>query len=336
MSSTSRFGGPSFWFHFLVVPVLLVGIQTTAARGQGLLDLFSPRVSKVDEELVSGSASEQSKVVLIQIHGVIMSSSRGALVDRTANPERLRWQVEKASSDPGVKGVIVEINSPGGEVTASDVMYDQLNALKVDHKRVVALLGSVAASGGYYVAAAADRIVAHPTTITGSLGVLMHAPHVVGLFEKLGLKVTVLKSARTPMKDIFSPTREMTPEEQKLIQSMLDKMYDRFVSIIAKGRKMTEAKVRELADGRIYLGPEAKDNGLVDSIGYRQDAFDQVLKLAGIKSAKLVRYKKPVNLMESLSGVENRLGGLLGVTHDPELLLDLAVPRFMYLAPLGH
>ncbi|MBI4858822.1 MAG: signal peptide peptidase SppA [Candidatus Riflebacteria bacterium] len=301
---------------------------------QGLLDLLGAKQPAVEEVVVSGPATEQNKVLLVQIKGLIMGQVEGVVVERPGSPERLRWQLEKAIKDTWVKGLLVEIESPGGEVTASDVMYHALKDSRSYHKRVVALLGSVAASGGYYVAAGADQIVAHPTTITGSIGVLMHAMNVTSLLDKLGMKVAAIKSVSTPLKDMMSPLREMTPEERKLLEGVIDELYDRFVGIVADSRKLTREQAKKVADGRIFTARQALELKLIDEIGYRDDAFKAVLKLAGLKSAKLVRYKKPGSLFEALSGVSGLMQQVSGLL-EPGGMASLGFPKVMYLAPVG-
>lgn len=313
--------------------VVLLGAMAAPAQPQGLFDLFAGKPSRVEEELVSGLPGEQYKVLLINLTGIITSTTDTALA-RTATPDRLRWQLERAEKDPWIRAIVVEINSPGGEVTASDVMYRQLKRIR-GHKKVVALMGDIAASGGYYVAAGAERILAHPTTITGSIGVIMHSANLQGLMEKLGVKPVIIKSTTTPMKDILSPTREMTPEEKKLLEGILDDMYARFTSIVAENRKLGPEQVKTVADGRIYTAGQALKLRLIDEIGYREDAVAAAMKLASMKSAKVIRYKKPVNFLEALGGAENLFRNTLGIIQDPGMVMELGLPRFMYLVPMG-
>lgn len=311
--------------------LVLVLLLATTVRAQGLFDLFAPKPSKVEEELVSGEATEQQKILLVHVNGLISSSVETPLA-KAATPDRLRWQLERAEKDPWVRAIVVEINSPGGEVTASDVMYRMLRAISAK-KKVVALLGDVAASGGYYIAAAAEKIVAHPTTITGSIGVIMHSANFSGLMEKIGVKPVIVKSTTTPMKDILSPTREMTAEEKKLLEDILDEMYERFAGVVGTSRKLKPDEVKRVADGRIYTAGQALKAKLVDEVGYREDALKLAMKLASMKSGKLVRYKKPVNFLEALGGAENLFQGALGAVQDPRLLMELGRPRFMYMLP---
>jgi protease-4 len=321
--------------HRSLAALALIAALHAPAPAQGFLDIFAPKVTKVEEEVVSGDAAAQHKILLIHINGIITSSTDGGLAPRMATPDRLRWQLEKAAKDPWVRGIILEINSPGGEVTASDVMYRLVKEMRAS-KKVVALMGDIAASGGYYIAAGAERILAHPTTITGSIGVIMHGANMSGLLEKLGVKLVTIKSTTTPMKDILSPAREMTPEEKKLLEDILDDMYARFASVVGDSRKLKPEQVRQLADGRIYTASQALKNGLIDEIGYREDAVKAVTKLAKMPSAKLIRYKKPVNFLEALGGVENMFQNISGWLSEPTTLLEQALPKFMYLVPLGH
>ena len=192
------------------------------------------------------------------------------------------------------------MNSPGGGITDCDRIHHEILELKKARPalRFVSLIRDVAASGGYYVSAPCDRIIAHPTTITGSIGVIMSFMNLEGLFEKIGYREVVIKSAEH--KDIGSMGRPMTDKERELLQSMLNEMYDRFVQIVADGRKMDVLKVRELADGRIYTGSQAKANGLVDELGYFDQAVDAAMKLAGVSDANVVEYQKPFTLQDLL------------------------------------
>jgi protease-4 len=188
-----------------------------------------------------------------------------------------------------VKAIILRIDSPGGGVGPSQEIHREILKVK-SKKKVVTSMGSVAASGGYYIACASDLIVANPGTITGSIGVLMEFTNIEELFKKIGIKGVVLKSGEH--KDIGSPFREMTPEEKKIIQGVIDNVHQQFIMAVAKGRKLDQAKVVEIADGRILTGEQAKQLGLVDQIGNLQDAIDIVAKMVGIEGKPNVLYPK--------------------------------------------
>ena len=188
--------------------------------------------------------------------------------------------------------MVLRINSPGGTVTASDILYHEITRFKERRKvPVVASILDVGASGGYYVALAADRIFAHPTTVTGSIGVLMLTVNASGLLEKVGVSASYVTSG--PFKDMGSPFRALRPEERALFQDLIDGFYGRFVSIVARSRKLDEARVRSFADGRVYAAGEALSLGLIDQIGYLEDAIAAARGAAGLTEARVVTYHRP-------------------------------------------
>jgi protease-4 len=206
-------------------------------------------------------------------------------------------QVEEFSRDEGIKAVVVRIDSPGGGVTPSQEIYDSLVELKTK-KKIVVSMGSVAASGGYLIACAADKIVANPGTITGSISAIMHFANAEELLKKIGLKSSTVKSGK--FKDIGSPTRPMTPEEKALIQALVDDTYDQLLDVIARDRKIPKEALRKIADGRIFTGRQARKLGLVDDLGGMDYAVRLAGKISGIKGKPEVAYptKKKSNLWE--------------------------------------
>jgi len=188
-----------------------------------------------------------------------------------------------------IKGVVVRINSPGGGVVPTQEIYEEIGKLK-KKKPVFASLGGMATSGGYYIASACHQIVANPGTLTGSIGVIIQLANVEGLMQKLGLEGYNVKSG--PYKDIGSSLRPLSPEGRAILQSVVDSVHGQFVRAVASGRSMEVSKVRELADGRIYSGEQAKELGLVDSLGNMDDAIDLVSKRAGIEGVPQVIYSR--------------------------------------------
>jgi len=217
------------------------------------------------------------KIAIVEIKGVITQSSR------------IIEELNQYEEDEGVKAIILRIDSPGGGVGPAQEIHREILKVK-SKKKVVTSMGSVAASGGYYIACASDLIVANPGTITGSIGVIMEFTNIEELFKKIGIKGVVLKSGEH--KDIGSPFREMTPEEKKIIQEVIDNVHQQFVQAVAKGRKMDQEKVMQIADGRILTGEQAKQIGLVDQIGNLQDTIDIVAKMAGIEGKPNILYPK--------------------------------------------
>ncbi len=212
------------------------------------------------------SFSLRDKIGIVRVEGVI------------ADSREITEQLDEFGEDNSIAAVVLRIDSPGGGVAASQEIYDAIIELK-KKKKVVASMGSVAASGGLLVACAADKIVANPGTITGSISAIMHFANVEELLKKVGVKSSVIKSGE--YKDIGSPLREMTPEEKVIVQDLVDDIYNQFVEVIVRDRKMPPEKVKEIADGRVFSGRKAKELGLVDSLGDMSSAVKLAGKLAG-------------------------------------------------------
>jgi len=241
----------------------------------------------------------REKIGVVEIKGVIMESK--PIVD----------QLIKFKKSRSVKGIVLRIDSPGGGVAPAQEIYEEVGKIKRE-KKVVASIESVGASGGYYIACAADRIVANPGTITGSIGVITEFVNVEQLLQKIGLKSFVIKSGKH--KDIMSPTREPTEEDKKILQEVIDNIHNQFIDAVADGRKLDREKVVEIADGRIFSGQQARDLGLIDSLGNFQDAVALAAQLAGIEGEPSIVYaekKKPSLLdffvQETISRVSDEL-----------------------------
>jgi protease-4 len=259
-----------------------------------LLALFSLAFSLGRWEQLGGS-----KVALITVEGVILDS------------REVIEQLEKYRMNPSVKAIVIRINSPGGGVAPSQEIHEEiLKSRRVNKIPIVTSVGSLAASGGYYIASATDLIVANPGSITGSIGVLLQVPNISGLLQKIGVKSVVVKSGQH--KDLASPTREMTDSERRILQSMLDDVHNQFIDVVAEGRKIDRKKVEAIADGRIFSGREAQSLGLVDQLGNLQDAIDQAGTLAGIRGKPTViqeRKRRPflLDLVRGLSPLDINL-----------------------------
>jgi protease-4 len=271
----------------LLVPVLAAALAACAPQIR--IDLFGE--DKL-QEVVLLPSSAREKVLMIDIDGTISSAlETGFLAREKSVVARVFERLERAAADPWVKAVILRLDTPGGEVTASDIVYHEILRFKERTGRpVIGLMMSVAASGGYYIASACDVIVAHPSTLTGSIGVISIFPSVESLMSKVGVKVNVIKSG--PSKDSGSPFRDMTEDEKKVFQGIIDEYYEGFLAVVARGRqgKVPPADLRTIADGRIYTAPQALKLGLIDAVGYFDDAFVKAKGLASLKSARLVSY----------------------------------------------
>ncbi len=261
--------------------------------------------TQIPETVVDGSG--ENKVVIIPIKGILSSeSAEGLLFDKPSIVELVKQQLEQASGDALIKGVVLEVDSPGGGITASDVIYHEIVKFKAGtQKKVVVYMQDIAASGGYYISAAADAIVAHPTTITGSIGVIMPLINVAELINKYGIKDASITSGA--MKELGSPFKPMTTEETAVLKDIIDEMYLQFVTVVSTGRKLDVEAVKKLADGRIFTGKQAFEKGLVDQLGYLEDAIGLVKKLAGLTEATIVRYEQQHGLASLFGLMSNRL-----------------------------
>jgi len=276
--------------------VLAVGVGvvvlTVVATGPGA------QTAVYKEEYVSGAGP--AKIAVVPVEGTIASAdSTVPGVQPPVTPEGLADALRQAEEDPSVAAVVLEVNSPGGGVTASDEMHQSILDFKESSgKPVVVSMGDTAASGGYYISTAADRIVANETTLTGSLGVIFSLTDFSELADKYGVEQEVIKSGE--FKDMGSSFRDLTPEEREIFQSLVDESYDKFVSVIVEGRDLPEERVREIADGRIYSGQQARELGLVDSFGGLDEAAEVSQDLANVEGATVVRYVQPESFTDTL------------------------------------
>ena len=233
------------------------------------------------------------RVALVEVEGIILDA------------DDVVRQLKEHLENSAVKAVVVRINSPGGVVAPTQEIYDALGRLRDEGKPVVASLGSVAASGGYYIASAADQIVANPGTLTGSIGVIMQLTNLEGLFKKVGLRYEIVKSGK--YKDIGSFSRPMTNEERAILQSLMDDIHDQFVEAVANGRGLDRTVVLSLADGRIFSGRQAKELNLVDELGGREEAIQAAASLAGITGKPKLLF--PRRRFSITDWVQERFGG---------------------------
>ena len=221
-----------------------------------------PPPAPLEEHQVSGSGND--KILLVDVSGMISSEDKESFYTYPSMIATIKEELTRASRDESVKALVLRINTPGGTVTASDIIHHELKLFKASRKiPVIASIMDVGASGGYYIASAADRILAHPSTVTGSIGVIMLTVNAHGLLEKVGVEATAITSG--PRKDMGSPFRVMTPEERGIFQALIDSFYQRFLSVVQDGRpNLQMEQIKKLADGRIYTGDQAKAAGLVD------------------------------------------------------------------------
>lgn len=251
-----------------------------------------------------------NKIAVISLDGTIQSSSGASFLGGSSiTPDEVRTLLKKATDDATVRAVVIRLNTPGGDPAACQEIVYEMDRLD---KPLVISMRSMATSGGYYISAKADKIVALSSTLTGSIGVITQIPDINGLFEKIGIKMEILKSGK--YKDMYAGMRPLTEEEKGLIQENTDQIYGQFVDVIVEGRHMERQKVLELADGRVYTGIEARQLGLVDEIGDVHTAIDLAAELAGIKSPQVEYYKQETSdFLKLLLGMNpGQLDKLLG------------------------
>ncbi len=294
------------------------------------ISLF-PMPGPLHEKTVQGTAAE--KILMIDVSGLITEKSGsgpfGSSEDIVA---RIKEEMTMAAEDKQIKALLLRINSPGGTVTASDVLYHELTAFKARRKiPIVAVIMDVGTSGGYYVASAADRIVVHPTSVTGSVGVIMLRVNAEGLLQKIGVAAATITSGAK--KDLGSPFRPMSEEEREIFQTMINGFQARFLEVVTRSRSgLTPERLTLITDGRVLTGPQAVQVGLADQIGYLDDGIAAARQLAGIADARVVIYARPGaykhNIYSRASG-PSTLESLADL--DVMGLVRGGTPQFLYL-----
>lgn len=287
------------------------------------------------QEVVLRTGAGPDKILMIDVSGTIASTVDAGFPAREGDVvSRVYARLRSAADDPLVKGVILRLDTPGGEVTASDIVYHEVLRYRDRTRRpVVGLMMGVAASGGYYIASACDRIIAHPTALTGSIGVFFIFPDAHELLAKVGVKVNVVKSR--DFKDAGGPFREMTAEERRLFQGLIDEYYETFLAAVLKGRRGTVSgeELRALADGRVWTAKQALDLKLVDGLGYFEDAVGEVERLAGARNTSVIGYtyypKTESNIYAAAPGAPSL--GLPTAGRAAETLLASLKSGFYYL-----
>jgi protease IV len=268
-------------------------------------------------------------VAVVDIKGPIVTGPEvgGFGATAAAYSERVIADLQRAAEDPNIGAIVLDVDSGGGSVVASDDIY---RALLEIQKPVVTSMAEAGASGAYYLACATDHIIARPSTTTGSIGVRMQVMRFGELLDTLGVEVENITSG--PLKDIGSPYRPMTPEEQEILQTIIMEAYEDFVRVVAEGRDMTPERVRELADGRIYTGRQAVAFGLIDELGDLDDAIARASELAGLRMpVRVERYQRAPRLSDLLFEMRRALGGELAILQ--EIIEQETLPRLEYRAP---
>jgi protease IV len=337
--------GPSYWisvilavllFGSIIFNLMLMIMLGACASVTGNLNSEKDRLN-YNQVSVLGDEKSKNKILEIPVTGILMEDEE-SMRSKDNVVSRVRNELNAAKKDESIKGILLVINSPGGGITASDILWNEIKKFKAQKKiPVVAYCKDVTASGGYYVASIADHIMAHETSIVGNIGVISQFINVKDLFQKIGIEVNVIKSTtydgKESVKDMGSPYRVMKPKERKLFQAMINEMWGRFVDVVAEGRKgkLTHEEVEKLADGSVYTGKGAKEKKLVDDVGTKEAAFEQVKKMADLKDANLIRFRYRYNLMQEL------FSSRMNTPKEVQLMAELkeyllsSTPRMMYL-----
>lgn len=301
------------------VVLLFVLANLAGCAGTRLVVDVVPARSEMDETVVQedeggGWGGPSAKVALIDMSGLIADAPRFAIPGPGVNPvAQFVESLNKAAEDDDVKAVVLRINSRGGTTTASHVVYEELVRFRErTGKPVVILMADVAASGGYYLACGGDRIIAHPTTVTGSIGVIMQTFDLSEGMHRLGIRSTPIVSG--PNKNLASPFHPMSEEQREILQAMIDSMYAEFVAVVEKARPaLRPEEMAWVRDGRVVTGRRALELGLIDEIGDVHHAFDVAKGMAGVPRAKLVKYHRPIEYVGSAYGASPAINPSSGV-----------------------
>ncbi|EAA0093522.1 signal peptide peptidase SppA [Listeria innocua] len=296
-----------------------------------LMESIFADTSELTETVIEEGGADT--IAVLSVDGTIQDTGEaGSLFSETGyNHAFFMDQLEEVRNNDAIQGVLLYVNSPGGGVMESAQIRDKILQIKKERKiPFYVSMGSMAASGGYYISAPADKIFASKETLTGSLGVIMQGYDYSELMKKLGVSDNTIKSGA--YKDIMSGTRPMTDDEKKIMQSMIDDSYNEFVKVVATGRGMSEEQVRKIADGRIYDGRQAKENGLIDAFGYQEDALEALKKEKDLKDATVIQYDAPESFSSLFSVAAQKMSGQnADITQLIKLTGTLKAPRMMYL-----
>jgi len=273
------------------------------------------------------------KIAVISLSGTITTDDSSLFSGSTITPELVRDYLTKAEQDKAVKAIVFRIESPGGEIEPCQEILLEIERVK-ETKTIVVSMGGTVASGGYYISTQADKIVALPTTQTGSIGVISQLVNIEGLLEKLGIQIETFKGGK--YKDMYRGFRELTPEEEEIMQGMVDEYYEQFIDVVAEGRGLSTEEVRSLATGQLYSGTKAKELGLVDELGDLDTAINLAAGLAGIEAPIVEYYQPPRLTLWSLLGLVDAIKARLsGLSAQDIILLEVLShnypqPLFLY------
>jgi protease-4 len=323
--------------HFCFNIALLVSLVVSAGCGP---TAFRIELVPTDQQLRETEIQRdkgifiRDKIAVIDIDGLLMNKRKSGFMQEGDNPVSLFVEkLDKAASDRRVKAVVLRLNSPGGTVAASDIMYHSLREFKrKTGKPVVTCILGVGCSGAYYLACGGDGILAQPGSVTGSIGTIMQTFSFAGTMEKIGVKAVAIKSG--DLKDLGSPLHDLRAEERKVLEGIINQFFEQFLTVVQEGReKIGEQKLRKLADGRVFTAEEALQENLIDRIGYPVDGIEWAKEIAGIERARVVMYHRPLghkaNVYGSATSVDDTVGALINVELPDWLSSNGA--QFLYL-----
>jgi protease IV len=333
----------SFWVAIILVVLLAFSVIGNIVLLFGLMGSlvttsFDNTVQKTryDEQFLSGDSDASDKILCIPVSGIILRERNSGFfggINREDMVDAIINNLKRAREDESVKALVLRINSPGGGITECDQIHKEIIRFKQQRPEVpiISVMEDLAASGGYYISAPATRIVAAPTTLTGSIGVIMDLMNIEGLYDKLGLKDVVFKSG--DKKDMGSATRSMSDEEKAIFQSLINELYQRFVEVVDEGRgTLNKEQVLKLADGRVYTGNQALQNGLVDELGDFDDGIAAAKKLANLTKARVIEYKRRWNLFSLFEAAAQNLNPQARLLDQVNTMaLGRITPKFLYL-----
>ncbi|MFD2657646.1 signal peptide peptidase SppA [Gracilibacillus thailandensis] len=297
---------------------------------ENMLNLQDPD-DKFGEKVIE-RGSGNNKIAVLHLDGVIQDTTPSTLINTNSyNHQRFLDMLDKAGEDNRVNGIILRVNTPGGGVVESAEIHDKILEIQEQYEKPIYVsMGNTAASGGYYISAPADKIVAHNATLTGSIGVIMESFNFAEFADEHGIDFNTIKSGE--YKDIMSMSREMTDDEREILQTMIDDMYAEFVQVIVDGREMSEDRVRELGDGRVYTGSQAQEEGLVDELGSLDDTIEIMREDHDLANAQVIEYEPGFNFNQWFGGTVQSMfrseSDLIGIK---DLLRENNAPRAMYL-----
>ncbi len=317
----------------ILASVIIIGGILTSALTSIVSSFFNGEVN-INAEAPSTVVKEGDKsnqIAEITVNGAIQDTGAPGLFGGGSeyNHQVALNQLETIKNDDSIKGVLLNVNSPGGGTYESDEFYHKLKAVKDAGKKIYVQMETLAASGGYYISALADKIYAGPQTLTGSIGVISESKDYSKLLDDLGIKTNTIKSGAH--KDILSGSRKMTEEERQILQSINKDSFDQFVDVVKKGRHMSESKVRKLADGRIYSAQQAKANGLIDQIAYKDQALKDLEKAIKVDDPQIITFNQESSDLTSFLGMKSFVNGLRSdVQNIKQILNNEAQTRPMY------